>query len=216
VDVYVDESGDLGFNRGSSRYLIIAYLITDDSEAIKRVLKKYLHGAKRKRLTRKELKFSNSNKQVRQQVLSKLLEADWNAGLIILDKSLVKPELKEAPDALYNYTLLESLMRDLLDVYDNASPINIYVDRSKNKRKIRDFNIYAQGKASYIWGAILRRPVAFNLEKLRIEHPTSTENRCIQAADFVSGAAFQKYERGDSTFLDIISGRISRETLLWR
>ena len=42
MDVYVDESGDLGFSLGSSRFFVVSYLMAGDSEPIRRVMKRFL------------------------------------------------------------------------------------------------------------------------------------------------------------------------------
>lgn len=217
MDIYIDESGDLGFSLGSSRYFVVAYLITDDSAPITRVMRRFLGRSRtRKKFAGKELKFSNSNDGIRAQVLTKLLNVDWNAGLIILEKDKVAPNLRKIPDVLYNFAILESLMRDLLSFYDNVSPINIYIDRSKDSARAEAFNNYARDKASYTWRVVLNKKTRFNSRFLVVEHCFSHSNKCIQVADFIAGAAFQKYERSNPSFFDIIGGRVTKETYLWR
>jgi len=216
VDIYVDESGDLGFSLGSSRFFIVSYLICDNSTPIVRVMKRFLGRSKtKKRYAGKELKFSGSRSEIREQILTKLLNVEWTAGLIILEKDQVKANLRKIPDVLYNYTILEFLMRDLLSFYDNIAPINIHIDRSKDRTRAEAFNLYAFDKASYIWQQVLKRKTPFNLGNLTVEHCYSHSNKCVQVADFIAGAAFQRYERGNSTFLDIINTRITKETYLW-
>jgi hypothetical protein len=191
VDVYIDESGDLDFKLGSSKFFIIAYLITNDSEPIKRVMKRFLgRSITKRRYAGKELKFSNSNDEIRTQVLTKLLNVNWTAGLIVLEKAKVKPNLRGIPDILYNYTILEFLMRDILSFHNNTTQINIYIDRSKDKNRAEAFNIYAQNKASYIWKRVLDNNSRFNSKYLHVEHCFSHSNKCIQGGDFIAGAAF--------------------------
>lgn len=217
VDIYVDESGDLGFSLGSSRFFVVSYLMTNNTAPIERVMKRFLGRSKtKKKFAGKELKFSNSSPDIREQVLIKLLNVDWTTGLIILEKAKVEPNLRKIPDVLYNYTILEFIMKDILSFYDNNSSINIHIDRSKDKSRADAFNIYAYDKASYIWQQVLKKKRPFNLGNLTVEHCYSHSNKCIQIADFIAGAAFQYYERENPTYLDIIKTRITKKTYLWR
>jgi len=217
VDIYVDESGDLGFSSGSSRFFVVSYVMTDDPVPIERVMKRFLRRSRIiKRYAGRELKFSNSSREVREQVLRKLMNIPWTTGLIVLDKNQVDDKLRKIPDVLYNYTLLEYIMRDLLSFYDNVVPLNIHIDKSKNQARADAFNVYAFDKASFVWHQVLKRKKPFNLANLSIEHCFSHSNKCVQVADFVAGAAFQKYERGNFSFIDIIDERVTKETYLWR
>ncbi len=217
MDIYVDESGDLGFSLGSSRFFVVAYLMTGNSAPIVRVMKRFLGRSRtRKMYAGREFKFSNSNPEIRAQLLGKLLNVEWRAGLIIMEKGKVAEDLRGIPETLYNYTILESLMKDVLSHYDNVAPLNFYIDRSKDKARAEAFNKYALEKASYTWRKVLKNRARFSSENLRVEHCNSNSNKCIQVADFIAGAAFQKYERDDSFYLNIIGERVSKETYLWR
>jgi len=48
----------------------------------------------------------------------------------------------------------------------------------------------------------------FNLDLLEINHVDSTQNKCIQAVDFVVGAIAKNYEREEPLFCKIIDGKI--------
>jgi len=47
-----------------------------------------------------------------------------------------------------------------------------------------------------------------NQELSRITHGESHHNRLIQLADFIAGAANQKYNRGDSSYLNLVQDKI--------
>jgi len=72
--VFVDESGDLGLGRGSSKYITIGALITDHPDAVGRIPLRIRKRRLKKRLQRKpELKFHNSSPDIRRSVLEKKL-----------------------------------------------------------------------------------------------------------------------------------------------
>jgi hypothetical protein len=69
------------------------------------------------------------------------------------------------------------------------------VDKRSHSRIIRsDFDQYVKEKA------------AFNLT---IVHENSEYNKCLQAADFIAGAIYRKYESGDSRFYKLIEEKIT-------
>ena len=45
---------------------------------------------------------------------------------------------------------------------------------------------------------------------------TPSDDKCLQAVDFVSWALWQKYEKGDETYSDIISGKIVKEYVMYQ
>jgi hypothetical protein len=94
-------------------------------------------------------------------------------------------------------------------------PLNFYIDKSKDKARVDAFDSYALEKATYTWKNVLRRKTGLNVERFTFEHCHSHSNKCIQVADFVAGAAFHRYERGDPVYIDAITERISKETYLW-
>lgn len=82
----------------------------------------------------------------------------------------MKQDFTAHPDALYNFTIIEYLMKDILSFYDNRAPLNIFIDRSKKRERAEAFDQYALDRANYIWGATHKRGLGFNSKQLRIEH----------------------------------------------
>jgi hypothetical protein len=76
MQVYIDESGDLGFSSKSTRFFVVSFMITRNHMiidlALKRILKK-LHKRKKYSQRSSELKFSNSNNAVKNIVLKKIM-----------------------------------------------------------------------------------------------------------------------------------------------
>lgn len=70
VEIFLDESGDLGFSfPASSRYLVTATLVTGDSEKLARIGKRTRARYPRRRDPRHELKFGKELDDVRRYVL---------------------------------------------------------------------------------------------------------------------------------------------------
>jgi hypothetical protein len=47
--------------------------------------------------------------------------------------------------------------------------------------------------------------------RINIEIVKPSDDRCLQAVDFVSWAFWQKYEKGDSTYADLLSEKVLHE-----
>jgi hypothetical protein len=47
--------------------------------------------------------------------------------------------------------------------------------------------------------------------KITVEIVKPFDDKCLQAADFVSWAFWQKHEKGDGTYADILADKITRE-----
>jgi len=151
--VYIDESGNLGFSLKSTQFFVVAYLTLEHpfemGKAMKRQLKR-LH--KRRKYARgyNELKYSESRDAVKQKVLRKICQCDVKIGFVVLEKAKVVPQLKENPTILYNYLIVDKVMRAVLPSVDSNDKLNIIVDKSLPRSSREAFNIYARNKASWL------------------------------------------------------------------
>lgn len=202
--IFLDESGDLGFSDKSSKYLIITLLISGIKEEpeIKRIIKKIRQKILKKTLKKSsEIKWNNSNKIIKNNVLSKISEINLEIFTIILDKTKIFPYLKEKKHKLYNYLCRLILSECSL----NDQVIELIVDRSKGKRALRDdFDDY------------IRKQIISSDCKLKIKHEDSKNNGGLQSLDFISGAIFNKYEYNNPKFYNIIKNKIVTERELFK
>ncbi len=201
--IFLDESGDLGFSEKSSKFLTITLLVCDiKKEAeIRRVVKKIRQKFLKKKLKNSpEVKWNNSSEYLKIKILKSLAKKEFEVLSIILDKKNVYSRLKKEKHKLYNYLCKLILSECSL----NDSAVELFVDRSKGKRALRDdFDNYIR---SYI--------VDENCN-LKIKHEDSKGNGGLQSLDFVSGAIFNKYKYGNEKFYDIIKDKIFLERKLF-
>lgn len=213
----MDESGDLGFSKKSTKFFIIAYIVSKEPYPslrikMKRLLKK-LHRRGKYSFLRNELKFSRMNDYCRKAVLEEISQSDFELGVVVVEKKHVKKELRQDLKILYNWLLVHHIMSALLPRLLAKQKINIIFDKSLSKRRIRDFNEYLIAKASYL---SYRVGNEIPLERIYSQHIDSKKDPCLQAADAVAGAYFQKYEKGNSQYVEIIEDKITSFTYLWR
>lgn len=129
LNIYIDESGDLGFTAKATKYFVAAFIIVDTPEGARPTIKKLLRKLHRNKLyTGSELKFSNSSHQTRIIALEELLNIRWNAGLVILEKQKVSPKLRDKISVLYNYCVVNPVLKNVMLLMEPYEQINIYVD----------------------------------------------------------------------------------------
>lgn len=215
MHVYVDESGDLGFSEKSTKFFVVAYVVCNSSTTLetnmKRVLKK-LHTKGQYHFSRNELKFSRMSADCRKAVLEKICQCDVDIGVVVVKKSLVKTNLREDLTVLYNWLLVHHIMSALVPRLEAGERIHIVFDKSLTKRRILSFNEYLKNKVSYL---SYREGNEIQLERISCDHVDSEREPCLQAADAVAGAYFQKHEKGDDQYTEIIKNQIRSFRYLW-
>lgn len=213
--LYLDESGDLGFdfdNKCSSRFFVITLLKVDEAKSIKFIAKaisktfqrKINHKKKSTRI-KTELKGSGTTLQVKKYFLNYLNKhvPEFVLYSIVLDKFLflkyIRIPNKEIKDRIYTqmtYQLLEKID------FSAVNHVNLIIDRSKNALRIKEFNEYLYTNLS----------LCLNLEaKLYISHESSEENKGIQAADIFCYGISRKYEVKDENWYDHFKNKIAVE-----
>jgi hypothetical protein len=205
IDVFVDESGDLGFSRKSTNYFVIGFIVVSHKERIKtdvkRLLKK-LNVRNHKKIY--EFKFSNDSKYVRCKMLNLISKSEIEAGQIVVKKSAVRNDLRDKKSILYNFLVAEYVMRDILSSYTNINHINLHLDLSMSKKSREDFDDYFSNKVS--WRSLLTGVNQSITNK--VYHDYSHSDPCLQMADYLAGSLFQLYEHNDCSFYDIIKVKV--------
>jgi len=205
--IFLDESGDLGFKKSSSKWFLFAIAITNDARALERVIKKVWRPLKKKYKKLGELHASHEKDTTRKLVLKQLSEvSDLKILCVVLNKKKVYVDLQNQKNYLYNYTanvLLDRLHTK--EVLGPKEPIHLFVDRKDTKKRLRENFV------NYLTGSMKKRRDGSFVVELHSSH----ENKSLQAVDFISWALFRKYEHGDYEFYEIIKSKITDEQLLF-
>lgn len=198
--MFLDESGELGFNfnKGSTKFFTITLLICGvrEEQELQRVIKKIRKRVLRKELKKSnEIKWNNSSDDIKKKIFERIERINFEVFTIILDKSKVYDYLKDKKHKLYNY--LSNLIIAECSIDEK---FELIVDRSKNKRSLRDdFDNY------------IRNNLKRECSNLIIQHADSKSNGGLQVLDFISGAIFNKYEFNNLEFYNKIKERITTE-----
>ena len=210
--IYLDESGDLGFDfkkKKTTKKLVITLLLCEDQKAdrqfqkaIRRTLRK-LNRRKGKSRRIEELKGTGTTLEIKNYFFRQLKSEGWHVYSLVLNKQRIWPELrtKKAKPRLYNY--LARQLIDKLPLRTTITNVRLAVDRSKNIREIRNFNQYVRNQIE----ALLPLNTGFS-----IEHLTSEESAGLQAVDLFCWGIFRKYEFSDYEWYRIYSSKIRYET----
>lgn len=194
--IFIDDAGDPGFKRGSSRYFVIACVIFE-SEA-EATLASAIIGAQIERLGwygKTEFKFHQTQKKHKLDLFKRLKDARFKIVATIIDKSALDKATK--PSALYNETIRDTLL--LCDPMGAKVRLDGHAGHDYNK-----------GAVSYFRKSINRG----NKNERKIIHfrfIDSKENMLIQLADLVAGSILRSTNRSKTDsqeYLKALKGKV--------
>ncbi len=180
--IYIDESGAGGENSKDSYLVLTACVINDvDYDKIKRIIKKTksLPKFRNKIVNLPEVKFSNTNPEVRDHIYEKLIQYQIEVYVIYIDnKNTYKRIHKNGGIPLVYNMLVRNLLGDIIT--DMEEPFEIIMDRCFSKSQIKEFQEYVN---EYFKGP-------------NVLHKDSQEEPLLQIADFLCGAFGYKFNSG--------------------
>ena len=207
--IYLDESGDLGFNRQSSKHYVIAVLATHDPKTIENALKKYRKKIRKapSKKNRKlgEFKFNKAPDNVKIDILGIISSKNVELGYVHVEKAHVYPELREKINEFYAYMCRILLDKFLLESSDLK--IDLIVDRQFNKKHRENFDKYLGWKITEILDG---------LKVLDIAHRDSRQEPCLQAVDFVCGAVYRCYNQHDPKYFEMVKNKCIVTHEMWK
>ena len=191
--IYIDESGDLGTKKASSKYFVMAAIKVEDSKKLEKIIKKTRRDFKKKMLTSNEVKGGNLPYELKIKILEKLKNIDYEVFIIVFDKEnrfkIGYGDNKKA------YDILASRLAKLINI---DKPTFIFMDKSKNKQEeIDNFNELFLNNLNNI-----------KKQPIKIEHVDSMHYKGLQMADLISWSTFQNFENDNPEFLDMIKNKV--------
>ena len=203
--IYLDESGDLGFGQGGTKYFTISFVIVEGPIPFRRCVKavKTKHNIPRQ----VELKGSTTREVIKKDLLSRFLKLNMEVHAITVKKENVEPKLRKDTNILYNYMVGLSLVERILQ-----EPISAKVVINVDRRVISitsgfNFNEYLRYK---IWYERERRDI-----DLEIHHLDSHQAYAIQGIDVICNSIFRKYNSNNYALFNIIRGKVKSDKKLF-
>lgn len=211
--LYLDESGDLGFNfkekRSSKKFVITILVCFNEAsrrefrKAVQRTLKNKVNKNKKKQKVQ-ELKGTNTDINKKKYFLRNVKNEDWKVFSLILNKRRVYKELStpRGKKKLYNF-LSRVLIEKLAPLLQNEKEkVELVVDKSKNTEEIKDFNNYLENHlATFLPSNV----------PLKIFHFSSFEIYQLQAVDLFCWGIFRKFEHQDIEWYQYYAHKIEHE-----
>ena len=208
--LYLDESGDLGFDfvsKKPSKFFTIAILATSSEEtnrafkwSVKRTLRNKLNPATKRTRHAQELKGCGTLPGVKEYAWKQISDMRFGVYALTLNKRRLYPKLAENKERVYNFIARQVV--DQLPFEKATGPVQLIVDRSKSRHEIAEFNQYI---GRQLQGRI---DPALSLD---FKHGNSREWPGIQFADLFAWGIFRKYERGDETWFNVYKEKVRFE-----
>ena len=207
VEIYLDESGDLGFSDRSSKHLVIVTLATAAPHTLSRIVRKAHRRFSLDDGSGAEFKFNRSREPLRRFFLECIAETDswivWGSAT----KSGASQRSLGDGDSLWGYVVSRTVSemsrathtKSIHLVVDRLSP-RPNVNRSLAMRLVKEVETHHAGHF----------PPTVNVSLL-----DSSRSEGLQVADYVAGAVFQSVERGESSYLRMIERRVVHGEIYW-
>ena len=207
--LYLDESGDLGFdfvNKKPSDFFVVCILDVEGRENNKR-LSKIVNVVLKRKIPKAskivELKGSLTPLKLKKYFYEKIKNVQFSLYTVILDKKKSYRSLWADKERIYSH--ISYLLLDKIKLVDRGLRILLVIDRSKSKENIRAFDKYIlnllKGKLS---------PAV----PLDIVHLDSHTTQCLQITDLFCWGIFRKYEKNDAVWYDLFKDKIKDERLV--
>lgn len=207
--LFLDESGDLGFNskKKNSKYFVITILFASDKKPLENIVKK-IHKNLRKKVKKLSGGILHAVKEkpvTRKRLLKLLVQKDISIMTIYLNKSKVYTHLQDEKHVLYNYVINILLDRIMTKHLDKDREITlIAAKRETNKFLNMGFKGYLENQLKNKHKALIK-----------VEIKTPNEEKSLQAVDFACWAIFRKYEIGDNSYYGLFKKIIIEESPLF-
>jgi len=211
--IFLDESGDLGFDlskKGTSPYFVITILVCDHKQAydkiktaVRRTLKNKLNNRKNNKRVIQELKGEATAPGIKEYFLRNFPDEGWRLYSVTLNKRRTEEHLQTKAGKKKLYNFLARFLLEKVDFPEDLSVVNLAVDRCKNSEEIRDFNQYVQNQ--------LEALLPLNT-RLYITHETSHDNPGLQAVDMFCWG-FARLGHGDDGWYKLFRPWVKFQTI---
>jgi hypothetical protein len=180
LNIYFDETGDLGFSKKSSKFFILAFLMTKDPKKIDKAMKKTIANMTKKQRQKIHgyMHAVDAEPSVVRSCLKHIDRAGASIAIYVVNKASLPS--RKSKRAIYNELVVE-----FLDKLDLPSDINFLASRREKAKRHNDEFIatISRGRADF-----------------SAETAFSWTDRKLQAVDFVAWAFANKYQNGDVSF----------------
>lgn len=210
--IFLDESGDLGFDwdkSGTTEHFVITLLVCESLQtvkliknAIKRTIKNKINSKKNKPTVLPELK-GGEKLEINQYFYTQLPTVGWSLYSIILTKRRVNTFLQSKTGKHKLYNFLAKTLIDRVPMPPTIKTVSIVLDKCKKAADVEDCN-------QYLCDQIRSRLPSIKVI-LNVTHEKSHENPALQAVDIFCWGISRKYHRKDEIWYNCFKEKIEEE-----
>jgi hypothetical protein len=194
---FVDESGSTALSE-TSHILVVAVLGTGEPVEIRKVIRQFQKKDKPNLLSG-ELKARKLKPTTIKKVLGRLAQSPIQIVAVIVDPTILSHPPQDSEE-IYRWAVSCAVFY----MVERYPSLDIVLDRRYTKEPLR----FELEKA--IRKAIIGIPGQYVL----IRQEDSSQQKELQAVDFLAWAFFQKYEKNDPQFYDLIASLVIKEEWL--
>lgn len=211
--IFMDESGDLGFDfekAKTSQNFLITCVISSSSRGLERIIKKYFRALPSNiRQKHRGTFHCNSEKKIYRDKMFSLIKENEDCKIIIirLNKKRVYTNLQQQKTILYNYITNIILDRILTKQIIPLSASISFIASQRETNGILNSNF-----KNYISDSVLKK---YNISINIVVAPPSVY-KGLQIADACSWAAFRKYEHNEEIYYNQIKEHIILDDSLFK
>lgn len=196
---FMDESGTVGASTGT-HFLVVAALTVEKTRDLEVPVRRALKKSGRD-LTDGEIKASRAAEKGNQRMLEVAARHTIGIVAVIVDQKAISFPPQD-PEEIYR----QAVARAIHILLEHFPKVDICIDKRYSNAALRDK---------------LEEHIRENImdifpQMALIRQESSHERKELQVVDAVVWAFFQKYERGDSRFYDVIASKIIAEEVISR
>lgn len=204
MNIYIDESGDLGSSKKSGNFFIIAIVSVTDPRQIeiwmRRIKSRKLNKKERKA---NEIKAVSASKEFKKYFYEHLTNLGLKVNFIITKKSKIPTRLKKEQGLIYLH-MIKKGVANLIKKGNHL--ILITIDRRHFQKLTKE-----------AFNTALKEFLMINCgssNSIKIHHIDSSTNNILQFVDFIVYAAGRKYNAGDSKWYNYLKKFVLKEEIL--
>lgn len=201
--IFIDESGDLGSGKGSSRYFILAAIIVSSAKPLEKVVKSVRKSLKKKHGNITEFHAYNERQRFKRKFLTRISSVPGlNVAFITYPKKVTLSAVQQKE--VYAKMAQELVLMIFKSSQNTLDGTTIIFD----KRYGRKFPIEKSIRL------ILEKVQAWRRMSLSVSVVSSEDSKGLQATDFVAWSFSHYLESEDCEYFDLIKSCVVAEKTL--
>ena len=185
---FLDEAGDVAYSQGATSHFIVAVVVVGHPERLRKAVVRTRRTFGRQLKGASELKASHNVPRITERLLQHAARIGFESVAVVADKRLFSPP--SDPEDLYR----TACARAAREALQHFGALSLTLDRRYTSLKLQ----------RRLDEALVASMADLEGVTLAIHYEVSEKERVLQVADALAWSLFQKYERHDETFWQLI------------